>query len=130
MGWTAVPGGEPEGRRQAGPGDDGSAQTSRLLDRENISGAKLELTLVPSRIQITLIKGFAAGGSDFEQEALVLGVEEINLGAASGADGFANKLRTERMRGHEQSRKSFKMLLCDIPNNLLSVNSARGPDAG
>jgi hypothetical protein len=33
----------------------------------------------------------------------VLGVEEINLGAASGAHGFPNKLRTERMRGHEQS---------------------------
>ena len=64
-------------------GEDREAQTSSLLNRENIGGAKLELTLTPARIEITLIEGFAPGGPDFKQEALLLGVEEINLGAPS-----------------------------------------------
>jgi hypothetical protein len=35
-------------------------------------------------------------------QALLFEVEEINFGAAFGADDLPNKLRTERIRGHEQ----------------------------
>jgi hypothetical protein len=74
-----------------------------LPNREDASRPELELTLPATPVDISLIEGFAPGGSDFKQEALLLGVEEINLRAAPGAEGIANKLRTERMRGHEQT---------------------------
>jgi hypothetical protein len=58
--------------------------------------------LAPARVDVPLIEGFAAGGSDFKPQALLFEVEEINFGAAFGADDLPNKLRTERIRGHEQ----------------------------
>ena len=53
--------------------------------------------LAPARVDVPLIEGFAAGGSDFKPQALLFEVEEINFGAAFGADDLQNKLR---LRGY------------------------------
>ena len=88
-----------------------AAQTSSLLNRENIGGAKLELTLPAINVEITLVEGLATGRSDFEQEPFLAWVEEVNFRSPRGAGGPANKLGSEEVGWHglaKTCRMSFE----------------------
>ena len=75
-------------------GERRAAQTSSLLNRENIGGAKLELP-APVPVDVALIEGLAARGPNLQQEALLTGVKEVDLCAVSGAGRCADKLGGE-----------------------------------
>ena len=106
------------------PSDYGSAQTPRLLHREDTGGTNLELPLPAVGIDVALIKGSTAGRADFQQETLLVGVEEINFRATYGAGNLANKMRTESEGWHEQSRKGYCKSFNDVLYPEAVVNLA------
>ena len=53
----------------------------RLLERDDVGGADLELALAAVVVGVALIERLAAGGAHLEHQATLAGVEEIDLRA-------------------------------------------------
>src|SRR5262245_50560394 len=51
----------------------------RLVQREDLGRAELELALAAARIGVALVEGLAAGCTDFQHESALIGIEEIDL---------------------------------------------------
>src|SRR6185295_10064487 len=75
--------------------EDRACLAARLLQRDDVGGADLELTIAPVVIGVALVEGLAAGGTHLEHQAALVRVEEIDLGTAGRTSGADDELSRE-----------------------------------
>jgi hypothetical protein len=67
------------------------------------------------RIDVALIEGLVARGSDLQKEASLAGAEKIDLGSTRRASRCADKLRSKRRKVATEKEYRNRGDLCAVP---------------